>query len=213
MNRLQFEQYFKELQQVKLLKPAEEKSLWHDYKQAGDENARCRLIEAYQPLVFKQAMAYRNMDNIMDIVQEGTIGLIEAVENYQPERKVAFSLFAVHRIRGRMLNYLKKEGQVDIACMDAIPAGGGMTFKENLVDTAPTVVEQAEDNELIARLYKAMAMLPVKEKAVLEEMYMNCGDITEVADGLQVTPSHIYRLQKNGIRRIRGMLSRFMQHW
>lgn len=45
----------------------------------------------------------------MDLVQEGIIGLIEAVEKFDHERGVAFSLYAIHRIRGRMLNFMGKK--------------------------------------------------------------------------------------------------------
>ena len=210
---MQFEQYVAALSQVKMLQPEQERLLWLSYKDAGDREARRLLIESYQPLVFKQAMPYRQLQNIMDVVQEGTIGLIEAVESYEPQRGVAFSLFAVHRIRGRMLNFLHKEGRVDVACMDARPVDGGMTIKENLMDMSPSVTEQAESNELAAQLHQAMARLPDRERAVLEGMYMQSEEAGDVAVGLQVSKSHIYRLQKNGIRRVRGMLSRFMQHW
>ena len=108
MRRLRFAQYVEELQQIKPLERGQEESLWRAYKEQGDKKARGLLIEAYQPLVFKQALPYRSLQNIMDVVQEGTIGLIEAVERYEPERGVAFSLFAIHRIRGRMLDYLQK---------------------------------------------------------------------------------------------------------
>ena len=41
----------------------------------------------------------------------------------------------------------------------------------------------------------------------------NAAALESVAEALAVSKSHIYRLQKSGIRRVRGMLSRFMQHW
>ena len=96
---LRFAQYVKELQRIKPLAREEEAQLWQAYKAGGEEDARRQLIEAYQPLVFKQALPYRSLQNIMDVVQEGTVGLIEAVERYDPERGIAFSLFAIHRIR------------------------------------------------------------------------------------------------------------------
>ena len=73
--------------------------------------------------------------------------------------------------------------------------------------------EQAESHELAAQLHQAMARLPDKERAVLEGMYWSSEDAAGMADTLNVSSSHIYRLQKNGIRRIRGMLSRFMHYW
>lgn len=213
MKGLRFAQYVKELQRVTPLARAEESCLWQSYKEAGDEDARRRLIEAYQPLVFKQALPYRNLQNIMDVVQEGTIGLIEAVERYEPERGVAFSLFAIHRISGRMLDFLQKEGHCDSPCMDAQLEDSGITYKENLMDLSPTVAEQAETHELVGRLRTAMERLPAREKAVLENVFLDSQDVQAVAEAMDLSPGHVYRLQKTGIRRIRGMLSRFMQHW
>ena len=213
---MRFEQYMAELNRVKLLTPGEEKSLWLAYKEQGDEAARRRLIESYQPLVFKQALPFRQYQGIMDIVQEGTIGLIEAVEHYDHRRGVAFSLFAVHRIRGRMLDFLRREGSVDAPCLEerrAFADDEGAPWKEQLPDTALPVAEQAEQHELTSRVKQALSRLPDREKAVLEGMYLRSEDAREVAEDLQVTPSPIYRLQKTGIRRVRGMLSHFMHYW
>ena len=74
-------------------------------------------------------------------------------------------------------------------------------------------MEQAESHELASRLHQAMDRLPAKEKAVLEGLYMQSEAAGDMAEGLQVSISHVYRLQKNGIRRVRGMLSRFMHNW
>ncbi len=205
--------YMKELSKVKTLSSEEEKDLWAACKERSDEQARQRLIESYQPLVFKQAAPFARFDCIMDVIQEGTVGLIEAVERYDHTRGVAFSLFAVHRIRGRMMDFLRREGQVDIACMEEAMEGSSGSLKENLVDLTPSVAEQAENHELAAQLHQAMARLPDKERAVLEGMYWSSEDAAGMADTLNVSSSHIYRLQKNGLRRIRGMLSRFMHYW
>ena len=208
---MRLEDYMKELQSVELLEPDEEAALWRAYKSGGDMVARRRIIESYQPLVFKQAAPFAQLDCVLDLIQEGTVGLIEAAERYDHTRGVAFSLFAVHRIRGRMMDFLRREGQVDVACLEENLEGGSL--KENLVDTAASVPEQAESHELARHLHQAMARLPDKERAVLEGMYLCREDAAGMADALHVSSSHIYRLQKTGIRRIRGMLSRFMHYW
>jgi len=58
-----------------------------------------------------------------------------------------------------------------------------------------------------------MERLPAKEKAVLENVYLGSRDVQAVADDMDLSPGHVYRLQKTGIRRIRGMLAKFMQNW
>lgn len=204
---MRLEEYLNELQKVAILSPVQEQVLWKQFKIHQNTTARQKLIESYQPLVFKTAMPYRDMENVMDVIQEGTVGLIEAVEKFDPSLGVAFSLYAVHRIRGRMLDFLRREGRIDTPCVD-------VDYVEQAVEVAdlsPTVQEQVEIHEMIGRLRQAMERLPQNERAVLEGIYIDGGEAKNVAQKLEVSVSHIYRLQKQGIKRIRGMLSRFMR--
>ena len=198
---MQLEEYLVELNKVAVLEINEERVLWYKFKRMHDINARQRLIESYQPLVFKCAMPYRGFENFMDLIQEGTVGLIEAAESFENERGVAFSLYAVHRIRGRILDYLRLEGRSPIA----------YEFDESTVDDSPNVSEVAESHDMIDKLRQALSRLPKNERAVLESIYLDSEEARTVADKLELSVSHIYRLQKQGIKRIRGILSRFMQ--
>ena len=209
---MQLDRYISELNKVRLLDYDEEQELWRSYKEDGSQQARGRLIESYQPLVFKTAEAFLKLDNIMDIIQEGTVGLIEAVECYDYARGVAFSIFAVHRIRGRMYNFLKKEGRADIACLES-DIQGKPSGLELLTDTGVSVPEQVELQEASRWVKNAMNRLPEKEYMVLDSIYVGSQEVAQVAQKLHVSTSHIYRLQKNGIRRVRGMLSRFIHQW
>ena len=138
--------------------------------------------------------------------------MIEAVEKYEYERGVAFSLFAIYRIRGRMYDYLKREGKADIACLENNSYSQG-TPLEMLVDTGVTIPELVEMQEVSGKVQQAMDRLPDKEQQVLNQIYVKCLEAKEVAQNLQVSTSHIYRLQKSGVRRVRGMLSNFMHSW
>ena len=198
-----FSEYMTKLSAVRKLTPEEERALWRAYKEEGDESARRRIIEAYQPLVFREVMPYRTMPVVMDAVQEGTIGLIEAVERYDPTRGVAFSLYAVHRVRGRILDFLRREGSVDLPCLEA-ETEAQETAKELLVDERAALVDV---------LGAVMERLPLRERLVLEGVTIGGTQAQTMAESLGVTPAHIYRLQQSGIRRVRGMLSRFIQHW
>ena len=207
-----FSDYVKKLSAMQKLTPTEEEELWRAYKECGNEAARQRIIESYQPLVFREVMPYRALSAVMDAVQEGTVGLIEAVERYDPSRGVAFSLYAVHRIRGRILDFLRCEGQVDLPCIE-VETETHETAKDLLVDVCPSVAELAEHHALVGVLGAAMERLPAHERLVLEGVTIGGARAQTMAEALGVTSAQIYRLQKNGIRRIRGMLSRFMHHW
>ena len=204
---MRLEEYLVELQKVKILSQDEEKDLWRRFKIHQEAAARQKIIESYQPLVFKVAMPYRDMENIMDVIQEGTVGLIEAAESYNADRGVAFSLYAVHRIRGRMMDFLRREGRVDLPCFNNEFIEQAM----EIADYGPSVSEQVETHEMIGKLRQAMDKLPQNERRVLESIYLDSQEARTVAQKLELSVSHIYRLQKQGIKRVRGMLSRFMK--
>ena len=205
-------EYLRGMKDVRLLSRDEEQRLWQKFKDEDDWSARQKLIESYQPLVFKEASPYSSHDNIMDIIQEGTVGLIEATETYDYKKGVAFSLYGVHRIRGRIVNFIAKETKAPSPWMDEVGADG-VSFAECLADTAPSVTEIAEKRQLAEKLHAALNRLPDKERTVLEDIYFTDLDVKTVAADLDVTAAHIYRLQKKGIRRIRGMLAKFMHCW
>ena len=209
---MRYQDYLNEVGKIKLLAAAEEKVLWQQFKQADDMQSRRRLIEHYQPLVVKSLSRWRGKDaGMMDLVQEGTIGLIESVENFDPDRGVAFSLYALHRIRGRILNFLAKEAKTgQILLRTPADSPEGLTVAESVPDDSLSVAETAERNFLLDQLRLAMGRLPNKERLALNGVYIEEQAAGQVASALQISPSHLYRLQKQGIRRVRGMLSRLM---
>lgn len=208
-------QYVKELKKIRMLSREEEETLWTQYKEHDNMDCRSKIIEHYQPLVFKIATGWRlNEMVIMDLIQEGTVGLIEAVERFDHQRGVAFSLYASQRIRGRIINYMEKEGKFGVASMDSpLSTQDDLTLRDMLVDAKAGVSSQAEHNYLVAQVKNAMDRLPVKEQAVLSGVFLEDCEPKQLAETLDLSISHIYKLQKQGIRRIRGMLSKFMQHW
>jgi RNA polymerase sporulation-specific sigma factor len=66
---------------------------------------------------------------------------------------------------------------------------------------------------LVNELKSALERLPQKEQLVLSSVYLHNQEPREIAQSLSVSTTHVYRLQKAGIRRVRGMLSKLMQQW
>jgi len=98
--------YVNQIRSVPLLTFAEELELSKRI-QKGDEAARNRLIEANLRLVVKIAKAYSNKGvPFMDLIQEGNMGLIRAVEKYDHNRQVRFSTYATWWIRQAITRYL-----------------------------------------------------------------------------------------------------------
>jgi RNA polymerase sigma-B factor len=78
------------------------------YREEGDLSARERLIEAYIPLVVSIARPYANRgERLEDLVQVGSIGLIKAVDRFEPDREVQFAAFAIPNILGEIKRHLR----------------------------------------------------------------------------------------------------------
>lgn len=99
--------YMKEVQAHALLTPDEEKRLAILYTETQDVNAAARLVTANLRLVVKLAYEYRRAyRNMMDLIQEGNMGLMQAVKKYDPYRGVKLSSYAAWWIRAYMLRFI-----------------------------------------------------------------------------------------------------------
>jgi len=99
--------YLREVQRHPLLTPDEEKQLTQHYYKTQDVRTAARLVTANLRLVVKLAYEYRRAyKNIMDLVQEGNIGLMQAVKRYDPYRGVKLSSYAAWWIRAYMLRFI-----------------------------------------------------------------------------------------------------------
>ncbi|MBX3157856.1 MAG: RNA polymerase factor sigma-32 [Deltaproteobacteria bacterium] len=99
--------YMREVRRYPLLTPEEEKALAVKLVEHGDTAAAKRLIEANLRLVVKIAYEYRRAHkNLLDLVQEGNIGLIQAVSKFDPYRGVKLSSYAAFWIRAYILKFI-----------------------------------------------------------------------------------------------------------
>ena len=204
------QQYLTELKKIKMLSPEEERELWIR-EEEGDEEAHQKLISSYQPLVFKTAVQFHMPEEItLELIQEGTVGLLEAAESYDYTKGVAFSLYAVHRIRGRMCDFMNREFSRDELSLDRETAEG-WSLAEFIPGLQLLPEEVVERHAVSDRVSQAIDRLPQKEKQVLQGIFLENKTPSVLAADIKVTPGHIYRLEKQGVRRIRGMLSRFMR--
>jgi RNA polymerase primary sigma factor len=105
--------YFSQIKTIPLLTFEEELELSRRIQQNGDEAARRRLIEANLRLVVKIARAYLAPDiSLLDIIQEGNMGLIRAVEKYDHVRNIKFSTYAGWWIRQAISRFLTNKRRV-----------------------------------------------------------------------------------------------------
>jgi RNA polymerase sigma-32 factor len=101
------QQYMAEVSRHPLLTREEEHELAVRYQQTGDVQAAYRLVASNLRLVVKLAHEYhRNPLSLLDLVQEGNVGLMQAVRKYDPYRGVKLSSYAAWWIRAYILRYI-----------------------------------------------------------------------------------------------------------
>lgn len=99
--------YLAEIRRYALLDPEEEKKVALEYYEGGDASAAERLVTANLRLVVKIAFQYhRQWANVLDLIQEGNVGLVEALSRYDPYRGIRFSSYAQYWIRAMILRFL-----------------------------------------------------------------------------------------------------------
>ena len=99
--------YLSEIRRYPLLTREEEHELAIQYKQFGDIEAAYKLVKSNLRLVVMIAREYeRAFRNLLDLVQEGNIGLMESLKNFDPYRGVRFPSYAVWWIRAYIIRYL-----------------------------------------------------------------------------------------------------------
>jgi RNA polymerase sigma factor for flagellar operon FliA len=86
------------------VKAIELRDLWRRYKEEGDERARERLVLAYAPLV--KYVAGRMASGLPAHVED-LLGLISAIERFDPSREIKFETFAINRIKGSIIDELR----------------------------------------------------------------------------------------------------------
>jgi RNA polymerase sigma-32 factor len=101
------QRYLAEIRRHPLLDPQEEHELAVRWREEGDRQAGMRLVTANLRLVVMIARQYqKSFRNLLDLIQEGNIGLLEAVKNYDPYRGVRFPSYAVWWIRAYVIRYV-----------------------------------------------------------------------------------------------------------
>ena len=101
------QRYLSEIRHYPVLTREEEHDLAVQYKELGDIEAAYKLVRSNLRLVVMIAREYeRAFRNLLDLIQEGNIGLMESLKNFDPYRGVRFPSYAVWWIRAYIIRYL-----------------------------------------------------------------------------------------------------------
>lgn len=170
-----------------VLKEAEKEELLKLTKQ-GDKSARDKLIGGNLRLVLSVIQKFTNRgENMDDLFQIGCIGLIKAIDNFDPVHEVKFSTYAVPMIIGEIRRHLRDNNSVRVSRSIKDVAYKAMQVKEKLIamhQKEPTVDEIAKELG-IPRCDVVMALESIVEPVSLfDSVYSDSGDTVYVLDQL-----------------------------
>ncbi len=159
--------------------------LWAQYKRAGDRALRDQLIVMYSPLVkyvaARVAVGLPQHVDGADLVSYGIIGLIDAIDRFDPVRQVKFETYAIPRIRGAIIDELR--------AIDWVPRS--VRSKARAVEQAyssleATLLRTPTDTEVAGEmgisegdLQEILRKISFVGVAALDEVFMVGGDRTE----------------------------------
>lgn len=187
---------------------------------SGDEAVRSMLIERNLRLVVYIARKFENTGlNIEDLVSIGAIGLIKAVNTFDPEKKIKLATYASRCIENEILMFLRRNNKIRSEVSFDEPLNvdwdGNELLLSDVLGTEPDTIyrnlEEEVDREL---LYDALQHLSDREQTIMklrfglgtqEEMTQK-----DVADLLGISQSYISRLEKRIIRRLQKEFDKMM---
>lgn len=179
----------------------------------GDLSIRDILIERNLRLVVYIARKFENTGiGIEDLVSIGTIGLIKAVNTFDPQKKIKLATYASRCIENEILMYLRRNNKTRSEVSFDEPLNIDWDGNELLLsdvlgtenDIISKPIEEQVDRQL---LHLAMGRLTNREKVIMELRFGLDNGVEktqkEVADRLGISQSYISRLEKRIIRRLR----------
>ncbi len=100
--------YLREVSKFPLLEPEEETELARRVRDHGDTQAAFRIISSHLRLVVRIAMDFQRrwMQNVLDLIQEGNVGLLRAVNKFDPDKGIKFSYYASFWIKAYILKFI-----------------------------------------------------------------------------------------------------------
>jgi RNA polymerase sporulation-specific sigma factor len=186
----------------------------------GDESVRSMLIERNLRLVVYIARKFENTGlHIEDLVSIGTIGLIKAVNTFDPGKKIKLATYASRCIENEILMYLRRNNKLKSEVSFDEPLnvdwdGNELLLSDVLGTEADTIYRNLEDEVDKVLLYDALSKLTDRERRIME-LRFGLGRPSEmtqkdVADLLGISQSYISRLEKRIIKRLRREFNRMV---
>lgn len=186
----------------------------------GDGAIRGMLIERNLRLVVYIARKFENTGiHIEDLVSIGAIGLIKAVNTFDPEKKIKLATYASRCIENEILMYLRRNSKTRTEVSFDEPLnidwdGNELLLSDVLGTENDTIYKNIEEQVDRKLLHKALDKLSERERLIMELRFgLSDGEEKtqkDVADLLGISQSYISRLEKRIIKRLRKEFNKML---
>ena len=201
--------------------PRDEESVLLEKLNTGDFQVRQTLIEHNLRLVVYIAQKFDNTGvGVEDLISIGTIGLIKAINTFNPEKKIKLATYASRCIENEILMYLRRNNKTRMEVSIDEPLNvdwdGNELLLSDILGTEEDVIYQGLEQEAEHRvLGSAISKLSEREQVIVKLRFgINMPEgrektQKEVADLLGISQSYISRLEKRIMKRLRKEIARY----
>ena len=184
-----------------------------------DKEARSALIEHNLRLVVYIARKFDNTSvGVEDLISIGTIGLIKAINTFNPEKKIKLATYASRCIENEILMYLRRNNKTRMEVSIDEPLNvdwdGNELLLSDILGTDEDVIYRGIENEVERKLLmNAVSKLSKREKTIVRLRFglgtVDGQEMTqkEVANLLGISQSYISRLEKKIMRQLKKEIS------
>ena len=186
-----------------------------------EEKARKLLIEHNLRLVVYIAKKFDNTGvGVEDLISIGTIGLIKAINTFNPDKKIKLATYASRCIENEILMYLRRNNKTRMEVSIDEPLNvdwdGNELLLSDILGTEEDTIYRDMENEAEKKvLFRAVSRLSSRERTIVQMRFglgMPGGEEKtqkEVADMLGISQSYISRLEKKIMQRLRREMVRY----
>ncbi|MEG1603123.1 MAG: sigma-70 family RNA polymerase sigma factor [Cloacibacillus sp.] len=167
---------------------------------AGSEEAREELILANRPMVYWLAKKLKvPFNTYQDLIQEGMLALINAVDAFDCDRNIRFSTYAYYKIRGRMINFLQR-----VEAKAPIPVDESLIQED--ASSSSMLYSESSRSEWSIDLESALSQLSDRETEIINALIMEGRVAREVAEEKNLDISHVYRIRRKALAKLKSWL-------
>ena len=201
----------KQAQGTSVSRHAEVRRLLREYHRHGDLGARGRLIQQYLPLVRRLARQYAGQgEQLEDLVQVGSIGLIKAIDRFQLERDVDLASYAIPTIDGEIKRHLRDRAwpvRIPRRLHELDP-----TLKAHVAELVDGQNGELDHDGAVERGYElgedriALAagfhVLDTRERLLLRLAYFDGLSQAQIARHVGISQIHVSRLTRRALAKL-----------